>query len=100
MPLHHIVLFKLAGDLDASGAAFDPLMRTLLDTAPGVLTQQFETDLGLRPGSPRAYNRMIHLTFPGPDEFKHYLACDEHQLFLGEIKEIVETIASVQYDGA
>jgi quinol monooxygenase YgiN len=97
MPLHHVVLFKLAGD-DA-GAAVDPLIATLVATAPGVLGHETQSDLGLRPGNPRSYQRLIHLTFADAAAFRTYLDCPEHQAFLAAIPDLVQTIAAIQYDG-
>jgi len=98
--LHHVVLFKLKGEGGAGVAeAFDPLLAQLLGTAPGVLSRESATDLGLRPGNPRSYQRLIHLTFADAAAFRAYVDCTEHQDFLKAIPELVETIASIQYDG-
>lgn len=100
MPLHHVVLFKLAGDVGASAELIDPLIRTLVETAPGVLTRETQADAGLRPGNPRSHHRLLHVTFAGADEFRAYLDCAEHQTFLADAKDLIETIASIQYEGA
>jgi hypothetical protein len=100
MPLHHVVLFKLAGDVGTSGERIDPLLRALVETAPGVLTGETQADAGLRPGNPRSYQRLLHVTFAGADDFRAYLECAEHVAFLAAAKDLIETIASIQYEGA
>ena len=69
MPLHHVVMFKLAGgDGGASATAIDPLIRTLAQTAPGALTCETAVDAGVRPGHPRSYHRLVHFTFADVQE--------------------------------
>ena len=100
MPLHHIVLIMLAGgDGGASAAAIDPLIRALAETAPGILSRETAADLGLRPGHPRSYHRLLHFTFAGADGFRAYVDSNEHQVFLGAVADLVESIAAIQYDG-
>ena len=100
MPLQHVVLFKLKGEGGGGVAeAFDPLLAQLLATAPGVLSRESAADLGLRPGNPRSYQRLIHLAFADAAAFRAYVDCAEHQEFLKAIPDLVETIASIQYDG-
>jgi len=100
MPIHHVVMFKLAGgDNGPSAAAIDPLIQTLVAGSPGVLSHEIRHDAGLRPNGPRSYHRLIHYRFADGDAFKTYLACDAHQAFLAAIPELVESIAALQYDG-
>ena len=99
MPLHHVVMFKLAGgDGGASATAIDPLIRTLAQTAPGTLTCETAVDAGVRPGHPRSYHRLVHFTFADVDGFRAYLDSPEHLEFLAGVADIVESIAAVQYD--
>ena len=97
MPLHHVVLLKSAGGDDAG--ALDPLIATLVATAPGVLSREVQSDLGLRPGNARSYQRLIHVTFADAAAFRTYLDCPEHQAFLAAIPDLVQSIAAIQYDG-
>ena len=102
MPLHHIVMFKLTdGDSGgAAAAALDPLIATLVASAPGVLAHSRQADLGLRPGNPRSYQRLVDLTFADAAAFRTYLDSPEHQAFLAAVPDLIESIASVQYEGA
>ncbi len=101
MPLHHVVMFKLTGgDGGASAAAIDPLLRTLVETAPGALSGEPRADAGLRPGHPRSYHRLLHFTFADGDGFRAYVDSAEHQEFLAGVADLVESIAAIQYDGA
>lgn len=101
MPLHHLVLIKLAGgDGGASAAAIDPLIHTLAETAPGILTRETAADAGLRPGHPRSYHRLLHFTFADADGFRAYVDSAEHQEFLAAVAGLVESIAAIQHEGA
>ena len=98
MPLHHVVLFKLVGGSDGpAAAAFDPLLRTLLDTAPGVLSGRVESDLNLRPGNARSYQRLMHTTFADEASWRAYLDSAPHQEFLAAAKDCIEGLGAVQY---
>ena len=100
MPLHHLVMIKLVGgDGGASATEFDPLIRTLVETAPGTLTRETAVDLGLRPGHPRSYHRLLHLTFADADGFRTYVDSTPHQEFLAAVADLVESIAAIQHDG-
>lgn len=98
MPLHHVVLFKLVGGSDGpAAAAFDPHLQTLLASAPGVLSSRVESDLNLRPGNARSYQRLMHTTFADEASWRAYLDSAEHQGFLAATKEYIEGLGAVQY---
>ena len=100
MPLHHVVLIKLVGGAEGPAAEkIDPLIRTLVETVPGVLTRETASDLNLRPGNERSYQRMLHLTFADAAAWRAYADTPEHQAFLSAASDLIESLGSIQYHG-
>ena len=96
MPLHHVVMFKIAGGSDGA-TAFDPHLQTLLATAPGVLSASVESDLDLRPGNARSFQRLMHTTFADEASWRAYLDSAPHQEFLAAVKDLIEGLGGIQY---
>lgn len=101
-PVRHIALFRLASRSDAEGAAeFDAKLQSFVADLPDVLAASITADARLRPGHPRAFDRLLVLDFPNSEAARRYLASAVHERFVRE--EAVprcDAVASIQVDSA
>lgn len=94
--IRHVVLLQFRDSIAPSEVAwFDRQLDRFQDAdgAPSVVRH----DLGLRPGHPRAFNRLVEFEFPDSSSFDAYIAGRAHQRFLaGPIRLACRSVASIQ----
>jgi hypothetical protein len=101
-PVRHVAMFRFRDGLPAAETRlFDERVMMLCEQVPGVLDVRLDVDLGLRPGHPRACERLLTLSLASPAHAAQYLASDEHVSFVErEVMPRCSTVAAIQIQPA
>jgi hypothetical protein len=97
--VRHIALLRFeasASPVDVERV--DGRVEELIHLQPVDVRASYATDLGLRPGHPRAFDRVLTLDFASVEDALEYLQSEAHLAFIDETAASIASIASIQIE--